>query len=74
MPRCTCHTGNEHTVRVAIRKIILDMVLANNKMRSFMSKESTARLKVSETVIPFNRPEKDEIQYLAIHTSEYHVF
>lgn len=47
MPKCASHTRKEHTVRVAIRKIILDMLLANNKMNSFMNKKKSTRPEVS---------------------------
>jgi len=38
MPVCKQHDRNEHTVRTAIKTIIWDMVLSNEKMRGYLEK------------------------------------
>ena len=41
IPVCEEHSRQECTVRLAIRTIIWDMLLSNNKMSDFMSRQAT---------------------------------
>ena len=42
MKECTAHSRSEHTARMAIKTIIWDMILSNDKMRHKMQNQSKA--------------------------------
>lgn len=43
MVRCSTHGKNEHTVRAAIKTVIWDMILSNDKARLFITKQSQSQ-------------------------------
>lgn len=52
IPVCKTHGRDEHTIRLAIRTIIMDMVLSNNKVSNFIKsqKEESAGFTVSQPI------------------------
>ena len=41
IPECTTHDRKEHTIRMAVRTIIYDMILSNNKMKDFITQQQS---------------------------------
>lgn len=50
IPICKTHNRNEHTARMAIKTIIMDMMLSNDKMSSFMNRKPKPKPKPAPKV------------------------